>query len=755
MNIWSKKQAGWGLVLYLLMGVAQATAQMQAPADSVAFSADHVAYDAQNKRVVLTGNAVLRYRDMALHAGHIAYDQTARTVHAQAQPDSTGARTLGLPQFVRGAERVSGTAMNYHLDTERGSVTGGRAAHERKYYQSARILLDGQDAMNAVGLSFSTCDRDHVHYDFLCQNVRVLQDDKVIARSVTFRIGPVPVFWMPFFVFPIQQGRQSGLLTPGVGSNSRDGLLMNNVGYYYAPSDYWDAVVKGTFRERSGFLLESRAVYAVRNRLSGSVDLGYEHNTSLNRNSWRLNLQHQQRLNPTTNIRGSGQFTSSAGFGQRNSDNLYDYLNQQLRSSISFDKRWTEANRSIDGSLTYYRDLISETHSFDGFPRLSFRQGRRPVFDVGSSSKSWYNEIYYDLSGALSNAFTRTPDPQPNTENLTLQGLFNLNSQHRLLGWLDLNPSFSLNEQIIRSSTDTTTRRESYSAGIGGGATFYGIFQPHIGRLRGIRHRVQPRLTFNYNRSAAIRGGAFGIGGARTWGDPRRSLGMNLGNTLEVKTERDGNTRRFTLASLNVATGYDLDAPTRKWRPLTTSASIKPDQHIDMRLTMNHQLYDDAGNRTRPRLQSFTLTSGFRFQGKTQAAPRSTEFQPNPDDFGFERSLYGDVGDVTQPWRFSLTHHYSFQRFSAASPAIKRSWLKADIGLNPTRAFRVDYAVNFDVVPTRRIAAQSLSLYRDLHCWEARFSWYPSGFNRGFYFKINIKDIPQIKFEHRQGGFGI
>ena len=67
----------------------------------------------------------------------------------------------------------------------------------------------------------------------------------------------------------------------------------------------------------------------------------------------------------------------------------------------------------------------------------------------------------------------------------------------------------------------------------------------------------------------------------------------------------------------------------------------------------------------------------------------------------------------------------------------------------------MDYAVNFDLLPTRRIVAQSLSLYRDLHCWEARFAWYPNGFNKGFYFKINIKEIPQIKFEHRQGGFGI
>ena len=200
------------------------------------------------------------------------------------------------------------------------------------------IALDGQEALNALDLSLSTCDRGHVHYDFLCKNVRILQNDKAIGRSVTFRIGPIPVFWVPFFVFPVKRGRQSGLLTPGVGSNSRDGIFVHNLGYYFAPSEYWDATVKSTLRERGGFLLESRFAYTRRNRFSGSMDIGYDHDTSGDRtaHNWRFNLQHQQRLNATTNIRGSGQFSTSTNFDRRNSNNLYRYLNRQLRSSFFF-----------------------------------------------------------------------------------------------------------------------------------------------------------------------------------------------------------------------------------------------------------------------------------------------------------------------------------------------------------------------------------------------------------------------------------
>ena len=724
-----------------------------APGDSIAFDADEVVYRVRAKRVELVGDATLRYRGILLKAGRITYDQNTRTVTARALPDSTGAETLGMPQFNRGAERISGEYMRYELDTERGRVRAGRASHQRKYYRGSQIALEGQDALNAYDLSLSTCDLDHVHYDFLCKNVRILQNDKAIGRSVTFRIGPVPVFWLPFFVFPVKRGRQSGLLTPGVGSNDRDGIFVRNIGYYFAPSEYWDAILKGTFRERGGFLLESRFVYAVRNRFSGSVDLGYDRNTSAasTAHNWRVNLQHQHRLNATTNIRGRGQFSTSTNFDRRNSDNLYRYLNQQLRSSFSFDKRWTKSGRSIDGSLTYYRDLSRKTNRFQGFPRIGFRQPRRRIFGGDESATGpWYRAFYYGFSSTLGNDFTRNPDPSSNTARVSLQNLLTVNSQHRPMGWLDLTPSANLREELIRSDVDSTTRRTSYSAAMTSGTTLYGIFQPHIGRLRGIRHRLQPQINFNYSQTGIVSGGAFGFGGHRDWQDARRSVNFNIRNTLELKTQRGDDFHRFTLATLDISTGYDFDAPAQKWRSLRTRASLKPDRRVDVRIAMTHRLYDDAGERSllHPRLQNLNVTSNFRFAGGRAEQSRFSD----DADFGFERDLYSDFSG-TGPWRFNLSHHLAMRRFGDA--LTKTSWVKADLGVNPLQMLRIDYAINVDLLPDAKLSAQSLSLYRDLHCWEARFSWYPTGFNKGFFFKINIKDIPQIKIEHRRGGFGI
>jgi len=38
-----------------------------------------------------------------------------------------------------------------------------------------------------------------------------------------------------------------------------------------------------------------------------------------------------------------------------------------------------------------------------------------------------------------------------------------------------------------------------------------------------------------------------------------------------------------------------------------------------------------------------------------------------------------------------------------------------------------------------KISYTSINLYRDLHCWEMRFSWIPTGARQSWNFSINVK----------------
>lgn len=776
-------------LLFLCVGVFLETPQVKAqpgfrgpgssraapaPQGRVVFEADRATEDPKADVVTLEGNVVVRYLDVEIRAGYVVFHRRGRTLTAQAVNDGTGG-VIGHPQFTRGNEKFSGHRMVYDLQSGRGRVWQGRAFSQNKYYiRGEHAVLDSSRNVHLRDISLTTCDEDHEHYRFLVERLKIVENDKGVARNVTFEFGPIPVLWFPFYVFPLRPGgRQSGILTPRFGSNSRDGITVGNLGYYYAPSEYWDAKASFDVRRSGGILVQGLFNYHVRNRMRGSVNLQFENfdtGVSTSTRSFRLNLNHWHRLSPTASLRATGNFTNSLSFDERNADNLYTFLNSQLRSSISLDKDWRDAGRSIDASLTYFRNLESRTNSFQGFPRLTFRQGRRRLVPGGGDrtqrSDAWYHAIYYGLSGDLDHRFSLDPDETDEPEELNIGGRLTVNSQHHLYGWLELTPSFATTQRVSENNTGAPSRRETYSASVSSGTTLYGIFNVNVGRLQGIRHRFQPRAAFRYSQNATITGGTFGFGGTREAGNANRVLDLSLSNTFDVKTVNEkGRERRFTFASARVSTGIDFDThSTRRVRPVRTNVSIKPDRKVDIRMNMTHELYDEqnAWKPLSPLLRTLSVTSSLRLAGRAvvgQDADRSQRdfdrrepefdrYGRRSSDFGYERDLNRDI-ERRGPWRLSVGHRFSHRQTGTTTS--RTSWVRGSFVFSPRRYWRIDYSLNVDLV-NPDITNQEVLVYRDLHCFEAQLRVVPNGFTRGLAFKFNIKAFPQFGLSHKQGG---
>jgi hypothetical protein len=67
-----------------------------------------------------------------------------------------------------------------------------------------------------------------------------------------------------------------------------------------------------------------------------------------------------------------------------------------------------------------------------------------------------------------------------------------------------------------------------------------------------------------------------------------------------------------------------------------------------------------------------------------------------------------------------------------------------------TRNWKMSYASKYDV-EGRHFTSQQVVVYKDLHCWEAQFVWIPTGGRKGYYFRINVKMIPELKIERGKG----
>jgi lipopolysaccharide assembly outer membrane protein LptD (OstA) len=116
--------------------------------------------------------------------------------------------------------------------------------------------------------------------------------------------------------------------------------------------------------------------------------------------------------------------------------------------------------------------------------------------------------------------------------------------------------------------------------------------------------------------------------------------------------------------------------------------------------------------------------------------------------FSLSGSSAGGGETAGQPWRVSLSHRYAESRSSSGTR--KTSWLSGTVAFPLTDHWRVDYSARYDIAG-KKMVSQRVEFYRDLHCWEARFVWEPTGYRQGYYVRINIKAIPEIKLERIKG----
>jgi lipopolysaccharide assembly outer membrane protein LptD (OstA) len=104
----------------------------------------------------------------------------------------------------------------------------------------------------------------------------------------------------------------------------------------------------------------------------------------------------------------------------------------------------------------------------------------------------------------------------------------------------------------------------------------------------------------------------------------------------------------------------------------------------------------------------------------------------------------------------SLTLAYGGARTRLASggynPWGSTARANGSMGLNLSRNWRVEYAGQYDI-RGRELVSQNFSVTRDLHCWQAQFTRSISVETKEFYFKISVKNLPEVYYE--QGSRGL
>lgn len=93
------------------------------------------------------------------------------------------------------------------------------------------------------------------------------------AKHAVFWVGKVPIFYFPWMQFPLGDERRSGLLTPGLGTSSTNGLEVS-VPWYWNIAPNQDALFTARYLRNRGEMLATDYRYLTRNS-RGNLQFDY------------------------------------------------------------------------------------------------------------------------------------------------------------------------------------------------------------------------------------------------------------------------------------------------------------------------------------------------------------------------------------------------------------------------------------------------------------------------------------------------
>ncbi|MFO7767514.1 MAG: putative LPS assembly protein LptD [bacterium] len=769
--------------------------------------------------------ARVSYMNMELTAGTIVYDTEKEILTALPMADTTeggGGEEIHRPVFSQGDQRVVGDRMNYDLRAEKGVVFGADTAYEAGYYHGRRIsAITGEpDYLLVRDASYTTCDIDDPHYHFAAKKMKIIPEDKVIGRHIVFyqRIPfmdfDMPLFYVPFLVRSIRTGRQSGLLMPKYSSNSLTGITLKDLGYYWAPSDYFDTRLALDLTEKQGIVVRSRTRYALRYKLQGNVEGTYNRDRARGVERWWTRFNHSHEVTPSLRLVAQGNFESSRNIREFE-DNFERRLRRVLRSHLNASKRF-ESGASLSATVSQERYLDFPETVETTLPNLTFRVPRQPLFGSEDSGRErggspgglagfgfgggaqeeetavppWYENLYVDYNLATLSRIRSTLEvsgsdtSRVTTDHSGLQQRANLTYSGRA-GVLNIQPNFSAREAWYfgNEAEDGFQRRLLWDSSLRASTKIYGMTERPLGIDASFRHVVEPSISYVYSPDFTDLPEVPGtFGGA---GGPQQAIRFSLGQVFQMKRQAGEQERKTDLARVSTSGSYNSRSRGgKKLSEISTSVNMNPARALSLQLNVVHDFYtpgtvNQQGVEPRfqwtPVTQNVTYRSSVRFSsqdlmswlglrgaasdaadeeeepGETPSAEQQGE-QEEDIPFASESGQQGEFG--RQParrrargaalWNLRLNHDFGWQR----AVETNRHSLDGSLSFNLPK-WSLSWTARYDVARNEMVR-QTFDIHRDLHCWEARLQVVATGPGRGFWFVINIKDIPEIKYEQRR-----
>ncbi len=330
------------------------------------YRADTATLFVEQRRILLDGRALTEREGTTLEADHIRY------LDAECLLDASGD-----PRLFDAGSVLVGEGIGYNTCTRRGFVTGALTSFlegSTVWFLRGNIAQDSSSSrMYAASSEITSCDLPEPHYHFASREVKWISKNVLVARPAVLYVRDVPILWLPFVFQDTRPGRRSGILIPQFGLNdlvrtspgySRQ---VTNVGYYWAPNEYFDLMGRLDWYSDRYLQYGLTARYRWLNRFATGEAAYSEQKESGGGSSSSIRWNHRQNFDLSTSVNLSFNYVSNTTITSRNA--IDPLLNtQQITSALNLSKRYRWGTVTLGGNR---RQSLSDNSTTTQFPSLT------------------------------------------------------------------------------------------------------------------------------------------------------------------------------------------------------------------------------------------------------------------------------------------------------------------------------------------------------------------------------------------------
>ena len=220
--------------------------------------------------------------------------------------------------------------------------------------------------------SYTTCDPSQPVWKLVAPQIDVDNEEGFgTARNAVLRVGKVPVLYMPYFKFPIDDRRMTGLLYPKISLSGRNGFDYAQPIYFNLAPNYDDTLTP-RYMSKRGLLLDNEFRYLYSGG-RGQLDTTYMANDTLrDRDRGSLSFTGYHNIDKNWQARANLAWVSDERYVEDFSNRLNGITASNIQSTAGLygtGRSWTAGIMADEWQLTDYT-LTEQSLPYSRQPRL-------------------------------------------------------------------------------------------------------------------------------------------------------------------------------------------------------------------------------------------------------------------------------------------------------------------------------------------------------------------------------------------------